>query len=88
MNKLSKEYLEEFYPTKDIYLASTLLTLNFPIVEITKEDKQYTFHITRDIGTGQTIYEYIEAYWSSTLKIDPKKLWSSYREIKGRMYRQ
>lgn len=88
MNKLPKEYLEELYPTKDIYLASTLLALNFPLIEITKEDKQYTFHLAKDIGIGQTIDEYVEAYWSSTLKIDPKKLWSSYREIKGRMYRQ
>lgn len=83
----------EIYKTKDIYLASTLLALEFPIDKTTKEGNQTFFHfrIKREpfiVGDSFTIDKAIKAYWDKTIKINPLSLFNAFKELKNRIYNQ
>lgn len=80
------------YKTKDVYLASTLITLGFNHYRIERNGRQ-CFFIFTDSSThpdGLGLIDYIEVkvdeYWSGNLKLDPKELFNSFKELKNRMF--
>lgn len=83
----------ELYKTKDIYLASTLLALEFPIRKTSKEGTQTFFHfgIEREpfiVGDDFTIDKAVKAYWNKTIQLTPINLFSSFKELKNRIFNQ
>lgn len=83
-----------FYSTKDIYLASTLLSLGFVLDHLEKKDKIFYFFFCEQIAmpdqvmnlNKDLIQKYVNDYWEGALLIDPKKLFNAFREVKARMY--
>lgn len=79
------------YSTKDIYLATTLLALDFPLLRIDKDNKIFYFIFGNErtphiIGDTLTPEKVVEAYWIDGVDISPKKLFTAFKEIKNRMY--
>jgi hypothetical protein len=75
------------YKTKDIYIASALLALGFILDDLTKEETIFYFNFAdnRD-KIPYEIQTAVEDYWKGQLLVDPKKLFTSFKEIKSRMY--
>jgi hypothetical protein len=48
-----------------------------------KQDKQFTFFLTHDTQDTQTL---VDKYWDGEMLVDAKKLFSSFRELRARMY--
>ena len=80
-----QQLLETCYATTDIYLASSLICAGFPMADLIKRENQFTFYLTMKSGKMYTIHEAIESYWTDTLNVSAKSLWSAYKEIKYRM---
>lgn len=72
-----------FYKTKDLYLASTLVTLDYPYT-ISRVGKQFFFHF--EDNKEANLLADIENYWSKNLLVDPISLFNSFKELKTRMY--
>ena len=79
----------ESYRTRDLYLATTLYSLGYPILRIDKVGDH--FHFVFDYGApGKQhpvdIEETLEKYWAHELLIDPLVLFTSFKELKNRLY--
>lgn len=76
------------YTTTDIYLAATLSALNYVLDEITQEGSKFVFHFQtpEDAPTKNIISIEAEEYWTGNILVDPKKVFSEFKEIKSRMY--
>jgi hypothetical protein len=80
------------YRTKDVYIASTLIALGYNQYRIERNGKQCFFIFDTDepglsneiARTGLEVT--IDEYWSGNLKVDPKELFNSFKELKTRMY--
>ena len=83
----------EFYKTKDIYLASTLLSLDFHIEKTTKEGGRtfFYFRLEREpfiLGDNFSIDKAVKQYWDKTLEVSPLTLFNAFKELKNRIYNQ
>ena len=76
------------YTTSDIYLSATLSALNYRLEEITQEDNKFVFHFykTNIKEPSFAIALNADEYWAGNLLVDPKRLFSEFKEIKARMY--
>lgn len=74
------------YSTTDIYLAATLSALDFVLEEITQDGNKFVFHFRDDSSLEKIISTEATEYWTGNLLVDPKRLFSEFREIKARMY--
>lgn len=76
------------YLTTDIYLASTLSALDYILEEITQEDNKFVFHFSKLEKSLPPFPVDVDAdqYWTGNLLVDPKRLFSEFKEIKARMY--
>lgn len=76
------------YTTTDIYLASTLSALDYQLEEITQEGSKFTFHfsVTKKSQTPFPMSVDADKYWTGNLLVDPKRLFTEFKEIKARMY--
>ena len=76
------------YTTTDIYLASTLSALDYQLEEITQDGSKFIFHF--DKVNKKTALDTVsldaDEYWTGNLLVDPKKLFTEFKEIKARMY--
>ena len=71
------------FSTKDIYLAATLLTIGYSYYTLKKEDRIFYFIFDNPDGK---IELQVDEYWAGNILVDPKALFNSFRELKGRMY--
>lgn len=83
----------KYFRTQDIYIASTLLTLDFPIVKLEKEGNIFYFIFKKErelliVGDNLTPEKVAEAYWTNGVKVEPNKLFNSFKHLKGMMYRR
>lgn len=80
------------YITKDIYLAATLSSLGYILLEITQEGTTFFFHFDNSTTLPNSSIPEVEfeaeQYWINNLLADPKKLFESFKNIKARMYDQ
>lgn len=78
------------YSTTDIYLAATLSALDYSLEEITHEGSKFIFHFCQTISNDPSIPISVDAdqYWTGNLLVDPKRLFSEFKQIKARMYDQ
>lgn len=83
----------KLYKTKDIYLASTLLAMEFPIEKTERENDRIFFFFRTErepliAGDTFTIDKAIKAYWDRSIEIAPLQLFGSFKELKNRIYSQ
>ena len=83
--------MNDTYITTDIYLATTLSALDFTLEKITQQDNKFQFHFVKSFNNDDNLPPVpisIEAdqYWTDNLLVNPKKLFSEFKEIKTRMY--
>lgn len=81
------------YKTKDVYIASTLITLGYTKYQIERNGKQCFFIFIIDnedapegFGPIDILEEDVEKYWNNALSVDPKRLFNSFKELKTRMF--
>lgn len=76
------------FTTTDIYLAATLSALDYILYEITQENNKFLFHFENPDNAPAKNMLSIEAneYWTGNILIDPRLLFSKFKEIKARMY--
>ncbi len=76
------------YTTTDIYLAATLSALDYILAEITQEETKFVFHFDKPDSKDPPFAVAVDAdqYWTGNLLVDPKRLFSEFKEIKARMY--
>jgi len=79
------------YETRDIYIASTLLALTFPILRVEKREKTFyfIFGIEREPmigGDSFTPEKAVETYWQKRLEIEPSSLFNAFKQLKNMMY--
>lgn len=81
---------ENLYSTKDIYLASALVASNFELQSLEKKGKNFYFVFKKQSLIDPTINidNFVNKYWGGTLIVDAKTLFSSFRELKNRIYNQ
>ena len=78
---MTQEQLQ--FETKDIFIASVLLTLGQKLIRVDKKDpRSALFCFQRDSKTEAII----ESYWARDLKLIPQSLFSAFKEIKQRLY--
>lgn len=70
------------YSTKDIYIASTLIVLGHQRYDLIKNGRIFYFEFDDD---GK-IPEEVDEYWAGNLLVDPKALFTAFKELKTRMY--
>ena len=70
------------YSTKDIYIASTLIALGHQRYDLIKNGRIFYFEFDDD---GKIPLE-VDEYWAGNLLIDPKSLFTAWKELKTRMY--
>jgi hypothetical protein len=87
MTKIEKkpEVLEALFTTRDIYLASTLITMNFRLVGI---DYQYEGERKRPIGyfnfeESNDLREAEREYWSGQLAVEPRFFITNLKGLKA-----
>lgn len=74
----------KYVKTSDINMASTLLTLGFPIDGIHAKEGQihvYDFYFAK----SKELSKAIKDYWDKELRIEPLQLFSSRKDILTRM---
>lgn len=81
--KIASDYTD-LYVTKDIYLASSLIASGFPLKDITKNEKQFSFLFLLSKDLEHATYE----YWEGVLQTSAKDLFTAFKDLKNRMYNQ
>jgi len=75
--------MNEFFATYDIFLSSALDCLGYKIDCVDKSGgKRCCFYFVRDDGLDDSI----QGYWAGQLRVEPKKLFSSLKNLKSRIY--
>ena len=71
------------FSTFDLNLAVILITLNFPVESLDKQNRnKVEFYFKR----GSRLDEIIQAYWSKNLKLEPQTLFANQKALKNRLY--
>lgn len=78
--------MNNFYITTDIYLASALASLDYTLEIITQENHKFLFHFIKPNNKYPPLDVEVNNYWQGNLLLDPKRLFSEFKEIKTRMY--
>ncbi len=85
--KMFQEPEPEIFSTRDISLAATLVTLNFPVIAI-----DYQIEGTNPRQTGYFQFEPSEEvkeaagkYWSGQLAVEPKTFMTNIRGLKAQV---
>jgi len=71
------------FSTKDIYLASTLISIGY-LYFLQKKETQFTFYFQDD--ETKSIDSTVDKYWNGNLICDPKKAFDSFKELKTRIF--
>ena len=69
--------------TSDLGLTTTLVTLNFPLVDIKKTSSSKALFIFKRIGGIDTV---INSYWQNALEVNPLEYFNNLKSIKTRLY--
>lgn len=70
--------------TKDFYQASLLYALGFPLVGLNRPSGDFVVFTFEDPEFKGEIL--LDEYWNGGVMVDAKKLISSIKELKNRMY--
>lgn len=73
---------ENTYETSDFYLAVTLLSLGYVIVNFDATDMSRIVFI---FEKKEGILKDVEGFWTGRQKVNPKVLFMLQKELKGRM---
>jgi hypothetical protein len=74
--------MENFdFRTKDIYLASALITSGYDYL-LRKEGIQFSFCF---IDKKDAIQIDVDNYWNGNLLLDPKKVFDAFKQLKTRI---
>lgn len=68
----------------DISLVSSLQYLNFPIVAISRDPKEYP-KVSFIFEKSDELNNAIHRYWEGLLLVEPKAYWNIARELKSRI---
>jgi hypothetical protein len=71
------------FTTTDLGLASSLLTIGFPIVSLDKSDPERCKFIFTKCSK---LEKHADNYWYGNLKLNAKDLFNNQRSIKSRIY--
>lgn len=71
------------YSTKDIYIASTLIATGYTNYNLIRDGKIVYFNFLND---DDHIEFQVGEYWSGNILVDPKALFSAFKELKSRIY--
>lgn len=75
--------MNNFFATHDIFLSSALACLGYKLDCVDKTNgSKCCFYFVRDDGLDDAI----QMYWTSQLRIEPKDLFSSLKNLKSRIY--
>lgn len=72
------------YITSDLALA-TAISLHHPIISIDKTNSNKALFIFKD---GQDIQQFLQEYWSGTVKVNPLEYFNQLRNVKSRLYEE
>ena len=71
-----------YYKTKDLQIASILVTSGFNIVKLERSGKICFFIFKNTFDLKNALID----YWNGALRVDPKLLFIAYRELKNRIF--
>lgn len=75
----------QLFSSFDLGLASSLVSLNFELVELDKSNpKKVQFKFKRADGIDQTVND----YWADNLPINARTLFDNQKMLKNRIYSQ
>lgn len=74
------------HETTDLGLASTLVCLGFPIVELSRDNPRRVV-FSFDGGQGG-FEEAVQGYWDGSLRLPPLALFTHQKQLKQRIYGQ
>lgn len=73
---------DDYFETSDFYLAVTLLSLGFCIVNFDLTEPRRVKFI---FEARQGLYETIDDFWNDKIQLNPKVIFVYQKELKGRM---
>lgn len=83
----SYEYFDEFpdgeYLTKDIEIASTLVTLDFPLVEIRPKNKRELWFV---FGKNADLVKAVAGFWDHSIAVSPFLFATNRKNLKSRLF--
>lgn len=71
------------YSTKDIYIASTLIASGYTNYDLERKGRIFYFNF---LDEDNKIEVEVEDYWIGNSLVDPKALFSAFKELKSRIY--
>jgi hypothetical protein len=72
-----------YFITSDLNLSAVLVTSNFPLEKIDKENsKKVSFYFAR----SNKLQEIVDRYWRLELRIEPQDLFHNLKSLKNRIY--
>lgn len=74
---------ESIFPTYDIFLSATLLTLGFELEALDKTDARKVEFCFRRLPEMDTA---IQRYWSKQLSVEPQAFSANLKMLKNRIY--
>lgn len=75
--------MEHTYSTRDIYLASSLITYGFTTYSMKKQGKDFYFFFYDD---PLDIAKVVDAFWQSKLSLPALSLYNNFKMLKNRIY--
>jgi hypothetical protein len=79
---MKKNNYVELYKTKDIYIAATLFACDFEFEE-TEWTSEECFFVFRDKDKAE---EAVRKYFTNELRVSPRLLFDSFKNIKALLY--
>lgn len=73
---------ELFYSTRDLGLATTL-SLQFPIVELNRNNPKEVFFIFKNTAKLKKL---VDEYWLKSVRVEPQVFLSQIRSLKAAIY--
>jgi hypothetical protein len=71
------------FTTSDIYLASTLAALGFPVVGLDRQDTNRNRFIFENSSILQQV---VEDFWNHKLAVEPQLVFSHLRSLRWRLH--
>ena len=74
---------DSYWSTPDLQMASTLVTAGFPVFYLQENEQDQTYFIFERTAE---LEEAADKYWRDELSLNPRRLFSEYRDLKTRLH--
>lgn len=74
---------DSYWLTSDLQIATTLVTVGFPVFDLEKQEQGQTHFI---FERSDKLEKAVDKYWRDELSLNPRRLFGEYRDLKTRLH--